>query len=57
MREEVTHNKVYPQFQEFSNAMREFFDKRVSQLRQVLRRRINDNFQKIHINPPQTSIR
>jgi transposase len=56
MREEVTYNKMHKEFKDFSNAMREFFYEKVKQLKQLLRRRINDNFQKIHINPLQTSI-
>lgn len=56
MREKVTYNKVYKQFKEFSRAIREFFYEEVNQLKQLLRRRINDNFQKIRINPLQTSI-
>jgi len=56
MREEVTYNKTHKQFKEFSSAIREFFNEKVNRLKQLLRRRINDNFQKIHINPLQTSI-
>jgi len=56
MREQVTYNQVYKQFNDFSSAMRGFFYEEVNRLKQLLRRRINDNFQKIRINPLQTSI-
>lgn len=56
MKEEVTYNKVYKQFKDFSAAIRNFFSREIYHLRGVLRRRINDNFQNIPINPVQTSI-
>lgn len=56
LHEEVTYNKFYGKFADFTTAVRDFFKKGVSQLTQILRRRINDSFQRIYPNPVQTSI-
>jgi len=56
LHEEVTYNKVYRKFGDFAKAVRIFFSEGVSQLNQLLRRRINDNFQRIYPSPVQTSI-
>jgi transposase len=56
MRERVTYNKLYEKFSDFSEKIRGFFSKKILELEEVLRARINDNFQKIIINPLQTSI-
>lgn len=55
MRECVTYNKIYPKFVDFTERIREFFTTGVVNLKVLLKRRINDNFQKIELNPLQTS--
>lgn len=55
MRECTTYNKLYPRFSDFSEKIRDFFTTGVINLKDMLRRRINDNFQKIELNPLQTS--
>lgn len=56
MRERVTYNKLYSKFSEFTEKIREFFNTGVVNLKDMLKTRINDNFQKIELNPLQTSI-
>ncbi|HMZ59019.1 MAG TPA: IS630 family transposase, partial [Leptospiraceae bacterium] len=56
MRECTTYNKLYPRFCDFTEKIRDFFATGVVNLKGVLRKRINDNFQKIELNPLQTSI-
>ena len=56
MRECVTYNKIYQKFNEFTEKIRDFFTIGVVNLKDMLSRRINDNFQKIELNPLQTSI-
>jgi transposase len=55
MRECVTYNKIYAQFSDFTEKIRGFFKTDVLNLKDTLRSRINDNFQKIKLNPLQTS--
>jgi transposase len=56
MRERITYNKIYSKFNEFTEKIRDFFSTGVVDLKDMLKRRINDNFQKIELNPLQTSI-
>jgi len=56
MRECTTYNKIYPKFIDFTEKIRDFFTTGVVNLKDVLKNRINDNFQKIELNPLQTSI-
>lgn len=55
MREYTTYNKIYSQFKDFTEKIRDFFTTSVVNLKEMLKKRINDNFQKIEINPLQTS--
>lgn len=55
MRECVTYNKIYSHFNLFKEKIRGFFKTDVTNLNDKLRNRINDNFQKIKLNPLQTS--
>lgn len=55
MRECTTYNKIYPKFIDFSEKIRDFFAIGVVNLKGTLKRRINDRFQKIELNPLQTS--
>ncbi len=55
MREHVTYNKVYPKFADFTEAIRYFFGDTVHRIQDVLRARINDNFEVIRHNPVQLS--
>jgi transposase len=55
MREHTTYNKIYSKFSDFTGKIREFFAVGVVHLTELLRGRINDKFQKIMINPVQTS--
>lgn len=50
MRERKTYNKCYESFLDFSNAIRAFFFEEIPKLEDVLRKRINDNFQHIKLN-------
>jgi len=55
MREHVTYNKVYPKFADFTEAIRYFFGDTVHRIQDVLRARINDNFEVIRHDPVQLS--
>lgn len=55
MREQVTYNRLYPKFKDFTEKIREFFVTGIVQLKERLKSRINDNFQIITLNPLQTS--
>jgi transposase len=55
MRECTTYNKLYQRFNDFTEKIRDFFTTGVVNLKDVLKKRINDNFQKIELNPLQTS--
>ena len=55
MRERTTYNKLYPKFSDFTEKIRDFFENGVVNLKDMLKKRINDNFQKIELNPLQTS--
>jgi Transposase and inactivated derivatives len=46
MREQVTYNKYYEKFEQFTEAILNFF-KTISRKKKLLRDRINDNFQKL----------
>ena len=56
MKEDVSYNKVYKQFRDFAESVRNFFSQKANRMTEVLRRRINDSFQRIHINSVQTPI-
>ena len=56
MREQVTYNRLYPKFKDFTEKIREFFDVGTTQLKDQLMGRINDSFQVIPLNPVQTLI-
>ena len=56
MRECNTYNKIYSRFDDFTENIRDFFTTGVVKLKDLLKKRINDNFQKIELNPLQTSI-
>lgn len=56
MRECTTYNKLYSRFSDFTERIRTFFATDIVNLKWMLRKRINDNFQKIELNPLQTSI-
>ncbi len=56
MRECVTYNTLYSKFNEFTEKIRDFFNTGVINLKDMLKKRINDNFQTIELNPLQTSI-
>ena len=55
MREQVTYNRLYPKFKDFTEKIRDFFTKGVVSLKEQLKKRINDKFQIISLNPLQTS--
>jgi transposase len=50
MRERKTYNKCYENFAEFGAAIRRFFFEDIPKMGQILRKRINDNFQLIELN-------
>lgn len=55
MREHVTYNKTYQTFADFSNAIREFFIITVNDIKDKLKKRINDKFEAIVPNPIQVA--
>jgi transposase len=55
MREQVTYNRLYPKFKDFTEKIRDFFATGVVRLKEQLKKRINDKFQIITLNPLQTS--
>jgi transposase len=55
MREHVSYNKIYPKFAKFTTAVRQFFASTVPSIQDILRVRINDNFEVIRHNPVQLS--
>lgn len=56
MREQVTYNRIYSKFSDFTEGIRDFFTTGVVKLKDRLKSRINDKFQVIQLNPLQTSI-
>lgn len=52
LRENVTYNKYYKRFQDFTERI-EFFFENLSLVENTLKSRINDNFQRIKLNPVQ----
>jgi len=54
MRENTTYNTYYEQFESFAESVRGFF-RNLMLFKDVLTSRINDNFQKITLNPVQFS--
>lgn len=51
MREKTTYNKCYENFADFGKAIRKFFFEDIPKMKEKLSKRINDNFQKIELNP------
>ncbi len=51
MRERKTYNKCYNTFSEFKQAIHHFFFEEIPKIGDVLRKRINDKFQEICLNP------
>jgi transposase len=45
MREHVTHNRYYPCFSDFKQAVTHFFDHQIHQIKDTVARRLRDNFQ------------
>ena len=54
MRENTTYNRYYEKFESFTDSIRGFFND-LTLLRDILETRINDNFQKIILDPVQFS--
>jgi len=52
MRENLTYNKIYSKFAEFTDAVAFFFNHKVQDIAEELRSRINDNFEIIRHNNP-----
>lgn len=50
LREKKTYNKCYEKFVDFKVAIRNFFFEEIPKIRIELSKRINDNFQRIHLN-------
>lgn len=50
-RERTLYNHYYEKFEDFAASVRSFFADKVHRIQGVLRRRINDNFQIIKLNP------
>jgi transposase len=50
MREKKTYNKCYENFAEFGEAIRQFFFEDIPEMGNILKKRINDNFQLIELN-------
>lgn len=53
LREKKTYNKCYEKFDDFKIAIRKFFFEDIPKIKDVLTTRINDNFQRIQLNPIQ----
>ena len=51
LREQTQYNHYYPSANDFFTAVREFFSIKIMDLGDLLRRRINDNFELIKPNP------
>ena len=56
MRERKTYNKCYENFLDFSTAIRSFFFEEIAKLGNILKERINDNFQLIKLNSIQLAV-
>jgi transposase len=50
LRERKTYNKCYGKFSDFQIAIRNFFFEDIPKIKEKLRERINDNFQRIQLN-------
>jgi transposase len=50
MREKSTYNRCYATFDEFSRVIRKFFFEEIPKIHDILKKRINDKFQKIELN-------
>jgi len=55
MREHVSYNKLYSTFENFTEAVHNFFEYKVHAIADVLQSRINDNFEVIRHNPVRLS--
>jgi transposase len=53
LKENVCYNKYYENFSKFSNEVRNFLFEKIPKIQ--LKQRINDSFQKLHINPIRLS--
>jgi transposase len=51
MREMTTYNRCYSNFKEFGSIIRNFFFEGIPKIGSVLRKRINDKFQRVELNP------
>lgn len=51
LREKKTYNKCYEKFIDFKLAIRSFFFEDIPKIKDVLATKINDNFQRIYLNP------
>ena len=51
LRERKTYNKCYEKFADFKVAIRDFFFEEIPKIKIELTKRINDNFQRIQLNP------
>lgn len=56
MRERKTYNKCYESFATYSAAIRSFFFEEIPNLGTILKKRINDNFQRIKLNTIQLAV-
>lgn len=56
LRENKTYNKCYEKFIDFKVAIRGFFSEDIPKIRDDLAKRINDNFQRIRLNPIVLSV-
>jgi transposase len=51
LREHTCYNRYYENFSEFGSAVRYFLFEKIPKVKNLLKKRINDNFQRIHLNP------
>lgn len=51
LREHVCYNRYYETFSEFKSATRCFLFEKIPKMKNLLKKRINDNFQRINLNP------
>ncbi|MEM7175463.1 MAG: hypothetical protein AAF443_06030, partial [Chlamydiota bacterium] len=51
LREKKIHNRYYESCVDFFRQIRKFFQGELTEMAEQLKRRINDNFQAIEINP------
>ena len=51
IREYICYNRYYESFSEFKIAIHCFLFEKIPKIKNLLKKRINDNFQKINLNP------